>query len=534
MKKGLLPNERDLMLRKLAETKLQQLDPDFISNKTPEEVRQLVHELQVHQVELEMQQDQLYETTRALSDSENKYRHLYLYAPNGYFTLNAQGSIVEVNFAAASLLGHERRMLVGKLFRTFVQIECCTEFDTFFSNLQHKNEHTRCEISLLTFGGDLYTLILEGISVSEENAGNAQYLISSINITDRKKAELAVESQTYLLHTVFHASITGIAVLDCVRGMQGEVVDFVYRLANPVLEQIAGRNLVGLYYTELFPDTKISGVFDILKQVVDTGKPVDVEHIYKDSEAVYCYRIIALPLGDGIVCSVEDITIRKKIENENLQMRLQRQKELLHTILDAQEEERRRISESLHNGVGQILFATKLNLDQINLDAVPLSLEQLRQAKQNTEQLLTEAIKETRNVSHELMPLLLQEYGLAVAISDFCKRFAHTGIHLSCYGLEERLDKALETAIYRIAQELVNNIVKHSEATRARIEVYREKGHIIIEAQDNGKGIDLNKLGQGIGLRTIQDRVKLLEGTVDIDSTPGKITLVTVKFPLPK
>jgi signal transduction histidine kinase len=117
-------------------------------------------------------------------------------------------------------------------------------------------------------------------------------------------------------------------------------------------------------------------------------------------------------------------------------------------------------------------------------------------------------------------------------MEDFCQRFAHAGIQLSCHGLEERLDRHLENAVYRIAQELVNNMVRHAGATRGRIEVLREGNRVVIEAQDNGKGIDPAQPGKGIGLRTIRDRVTLLQGTLEIDSAPGAGTMITVTLPV--
>jgi PAS domain S-box-containing protein len=385
---------------------------------------------------------------------------------------------------------------------------------------------------MVSLSGEQLTLFLEGVQVAEDQAAKTTYLIVAIDMTARKKAELSIQTQSILLQKVFNTAFTGLAVLDTVRSAQGEIVDFTYRLTNSVIERMAGQNLLGQSCLELYPELQTMGLFEKMKEVADTGQSVDIEQNYQVNSNTYWFRITIAPIPDGVVAGVEDITSRKRIEKENMQLRLQRQKELLHAILDAQEEERRRISESLHNGVGQILYATKLNLDQINVDTLPLSAEQLKLAKLKTEQLLIEAIKETRHVSHELIPLLLDEYGLAVAMADFCKRFSHTGLHLACYGLEERLPKQVEMVIYRIAQELVNNIVKHAKATRARIEVYRKKGRIIIEAQDNGKGFVLKQAENGIGLRTIYDRTKLFDGKVEIESSLGKGTLITVSFPL--
>ncbi len=189
--------------------------------------------------------------------------------------------------------------------------------------------------------------------------------------------------------------------------------------------------------------------------------------------------------------------------------------------------------------MGQLLYATKLNLAGVNLDALPARKPQVEASLQKTDALLTEAIVETRRVSHELVPVLLKDFGFQKAIGEFCSRFQGTGIRIDCHCFPERLPLPLETALYRMAQELVNNIVRHSGATRGRLEIIRDKDIVYLEAQDNGKGIALEaqrgqKPGKGIGLSTIRDRAELLGGSVEIDSTPEKDTLVTICLPLRK
>lgn len=224
-------------------------------------------------------------------------------------------------------------------------------------------------------------MILEGVDLNKEPSQESIFLITAIDITARIQAEHTLMAQINLLLTVFNASTTGIAVLDCVRNTQGEIADFTYRLANPVLEQLMKKKLAGLRYLDVHPGFKASGIFEKIKNVSDTGQSQDFEQHYEGEGLVHWFRITAVPLGDGIVSTIEDITSRKEMEAANLQMRLNGQKEMLQAIMEAQEEERRRISESLHNDVGQILYATKLHLDQINLNQTPLDLEDLRKAK---------------------------------------------------------------------------------------------------------------------------------------------------------
>jgi two-component system CheB/CheR fusion protein len=224
-----------------------------------------------------------------------------------------------------------------------------------------------------------------------------------------------------------------------------------------------------------------------------------------------------------------DISEVKRLEEENLQMRLNQQKALLLGILDAQEEERGRIAESLHNGVGQLLFATKLNFDQV-AKLVP------KEVFKGANQLLDEAIQETRRVSHELVPVALNEFGLAKSIQDLCQKYSQTRIRMHCEitGLESRLESHLEVAVYRICQELLTNVTKHAEATSADVLLVQEDDEIMLKVRDNGKGMSPEPgKPTGIGLRTIEDRVKLLNGTFSLHTPDTGIgTQVTIQIPI--
>jgi signal transduction histidine kinase len=122
------------------------------------------------------------------------------------------------------------------------------------------------------------------------------------------------------------------------------------------------------------------------------------------------------------------------------------------------------------------------------------------------------------------------------AIKDFCKKYAHPRftIQAEIYGFEEKLDKYLEVAIYRIAQELVNNVIKHAEASRLHLHLVKGDNGILLRVTDNGKGFNSSRVMQdlrGIGLKTIHDRIKLLNGSIEVDSKPGKGTAVSIIIP---
>jgi signal transduction histidine kinase len=223
-----------------------------------------------------------------------------------------------------------------------------------------------------------------------------------------------------------------------------------------------------------------------------------------------------------------DVTELARLEAENLRMRLQQQQDLFNAVLETQETERRRIAESLHNGLGQTLYATKLRLGQLR----PLAPE----AWSSTDALLADAIRQTRTLSHELVPAVLLEFGLQAALHDICHKISSRQLRFHCSVVlgEAPLSRPLQVALYRMAQELAQNIVKHAHATEASLALEIVPGFVLLRAEDNGVGFaSTTEPSTGLGLRTIHDRVVLLGGTVDIGSSPQFGTYVRIRFPLP-
>ncbi|WP_162303723.1 PAS domain-containing sensor histidine kinase [Hymenobacter sediminis] len=232
-----------------------------------------------------------------------------------------------------------------------------------------------------------------------------------------------------------------------------------------------------------------------------------------------------------------DVSQVQRLEQENLRLRQQQQQALFYAVLEAQEAERKRVAEALHNGVGQLLYATKLHLEQ--LDLVLREQPALRPPYQEAQLHLTEAIEETRNLAHELRPVVLEKFGLGAALRSICRGLSTPALPLHCELLEESgqsLPAALELALYRMAQELAHNIVKHARgATEARLEVETMPGWVLLRAEDNGAGFAADPPpGSGLGLRSIRDQVQLLGGTLQLGSSQAEGTYVRLRIPLPQ
>lgn len=225
-----------------------------------------------------------------------------------------------------------------------------------------------------------------------------------------------------------------------------------------------------------------------------------------------------------------DITATKVAEEKLRRLEAEQQMEIFRVTLRTQEEERRRISESLHNGLGQLLYGIKISMNELTSSLAQNNDKAYNSFKQYTEELLTEAIKESRRISHELMPIVLDEFGLAAAVKDICQQLQN-GLKFNCKVQLKgvKLDKYFELAVYRTVQELMLNVVKHAEATTGNIDISVEDGRIMIRVEDNGKGFALTKPDKlGIGLASIRSKANLLNGSVDIITSPGKGTVVEV------
>jgi PAS domain S-box-containing protein len=250
------------------------------------------------------------------------------------------------------------------------------------------------------------------------------------------------------------------------------------------------------------------------------------------------FKAVSLPqeLGPpvrvlGVCLDVSDIA---RLEAENLVLKLDRHKELLLAILQAQEKERQRLAEVLHNSLGQVLYATKLRLDQLDTPALH-ALPALSMLHEQTDRLLAEAMRQTRTLAHELVPTSLTNFGLTVAVRDVCRDLSTPKLRVECqvWSEEHELPQLVQVTLFRLAQELAHNIVRHAEATHALLELETLPGWVSLRAEDNGHGFDQQTVVEGLGLRTVRDAVTLLGGTVAIDSSPEFGTHVRLRIPLP-
>ncbi len=228
---------------------------------------------------------------------------------------------------------------------------------------------------------------------------------------------------------------------------------------------------------------------------------------------------------------------KRRIQQElRLQATIMKQQDMAtKAIIAAEENERKRIAADLHDGVGQMMSAAKMNLSAFESD-ISFKDDNQKAAYEKVLALVDESCKEIRSVSHQMMPNALLKSGLANAVKEFIDKIDNRIIKITMHaeGLQDRLDSNVETILYRVIQECVNNVIKHSGASTLDISLIRDEDGIAVTIEDNGKGFDTSDKQKfdGIGLKNIISRVNFLKGEVDFDSRPGEGTLVAIHIPL--
>ena len=212
----------------------------------------------------------------------------------------------------------------------------------------------------------------------------------------------------------------------------------------------------------------------------------------------------------------------------------EKQRQLMKAVFDTQEGERSRLAEDLHDSVGQVLSAIKMNLHRLdklqNQETEDINNQQV--ILDNTKKLLDECLIEIRNIIKNILPPVLTDFGLTEALDNLSKKVAQdTGIEVKFYSQKssERYKKEIEVMIYRIVQELFNNAIKHSGASKIELALTSASNAIRLTFKDNGIGFDRNRITHGLGLKNIESRIQLMNGTFSLIGSPG--TEIVLKVP---
>ena len=240
--------------------------------------------------------------------------------------------------------------------------------------------------------------------------------------------------------------------------------------------------------------------------------------------------LVSVMIIGGVILIRELFSSLKRSEID----RLRSEKRVINAIINTEENERKRFAKDLHDGLGPILSTVKMSLSALN-DRIKDSSGMV--ILNNTNHLINEAINTIKDISNNLSPHVLTNFGLASALSAFTTKINQTksvDIDFKSNMENQRLENEKEVVIYRAVCELINNSILHSGASRIEIELNKHEKFVTLQFYDNGRGFDTSTLSKedtkGMGLSNIETRVKTEEGVFILESSPGKGTSALIKM----
>jgi signal transduction histidine kinase len=271
-------------------------------------------------------------------------------------------------------------------------------------------------------------------------------------------------------------------------------------------------------------DDEIGEITRAIKELIDGLKRTQD---FAQEIGVGNFKASFTPLSEKDTLGLSLIKMRDDLKKLN-EYEIALIKEKSVALIEGQENERKRISRELHDGIGQLLTVMNLRLELI---------DDHKEIKSEIKSLINQTISEVRRISYNLMPGALMDFGLEAALRDFTeniKKYSGIPVHFTYEKRQTGLNISFDTAvaIFRIIQEGLNNIIKHAAATRIDLSVKETDSRIEILLTDNGKGFDPNTIKKGLGLKNMKERTEILNGKFIIESVKEKGTTLDIIIPV--
>ncbi len=484
---------------------------------------------------------ELSQTERALVRSEQMFSTAFRLSPDPVgISLFAEGRFVEVNDSFTRFTGYTRDESVGKTGPEMNLWADVSHRTKVMAKLAEEGEVWEEEFQCRTKSGELKVGQFSGALI--EIDGQLHALVVIHDVTARRKAEEALQASEKLFRSLVESLHVGIVLL----GPQAEILfanQAASQIFNMPIEEVLGKNSSELGMVALYEDgTEMPFSMRPGPRALATGNTVRNEVMgwrRPDSDEVLWILGETVPVFDQngqldkLVASFSDITKRKQAE-ESL-------RQLSTRLLQLQDEERRRLGRELHDSLAQSVLAVNLNLAQVARSSTPLD-EKAQTAISKARGVLQEMSQEIRTLSYLLHPPMLDELGLTSALKEYAAGFSErSGIELEVdlqadFG---RLSQEAETALFRIVQESLSNIQRHSGSQTAKIRLRGDTNRVELEVSDRGRGMNLMTVERsrnsrsrlGVGILGMRERIAQLGGRLEVESSPSG-TIVRAAIPM--
>jgi len=478
-----------------------------------------------------------------MKESELFYRTLIADSLDGMILTNADGKITFCSPSVKNVLGFQVNEIVGKNAFEFVHPDDATyAFTSFQREVKENPEVKYITVRLLKNTGEWIWCMVRGHNLLENSYINS-IVIYFHDDSLRKRAQDALKESENRFRSLVRDLQIGVFLSDG----NGNIIMCNQALSSMLSipeEWVVGKNVYDIISDDVIneknefipleerPLTQTLHLKKTIKDVViGLLHPITKER---------CWILVnSNPILDEegnlkhVVCSVMNLTERKKLEQKLITDQISHQRQLTQATIDGQEKERTEIGKELHDNVGQQLTSIKLFLDLAKNTADEATLEMVIMAIKG----VSDAINEVRAMSRSLVPHTLKDLGLIESINELIDSFSRTQlltIEMNDVEFDEGvLPENQKLTLFRIVQEQLNNIIKHAQADHVQIKLFSTSDGILLEIKDDGNGFDIEKVRKGLGFINIKNRAELFNGNAEIFSKPGKGCLLKVFFPPP-
>jgi len=522
----------------------------LLANK--ESLQKSKMELEQNQREIKLQNITLQKAQAETDESRKKYIKLYDFAPTGYFTINSAGKMFDINLKAASMFGQEQSKLINLDFKSFIAPDMLTETEEFLKNVFENKSNAGCELRLQSINGKTVYVFLEGALVDKKQ----KCLMSMVDITDRKEAQIAMEESESLYHSLLKTSPDGIILID----LEGNIIE-----ASDIAIDLLGYNAIrtelpGMPITQFVPAESKKAFIRIFNSALKNGIVQNLElKLIRLDKTDFIGEVSSSQIKDNdghikaYMAVIRDISERKLIEK---QLRHSERMAGIGELATGMAHEINQPLNTMSMAIDNILFAIESNT--ITENYLKGKIEKVFDNITRIQKI----IDHVRTFSRDQEDFVQIPFDINTSINNcismISEQMNHHDIKLSFKKSDEI--PSVNGNIYRFEQVILNLLINSKDAIeekkknlgksfRKKIDITSDytDSRIIIEIKDNGTGIDQKNIdkvllpffttkapgqGTGLGLSISYGIIKELGGEIDVQSKPNQGTSVLIKIPV--
>jgi PAS domain S-box-containing protein len=540
------------VLRARAEAALRGV-PTNIGEMSAANLRRLVRELEVHQIELGMQNEELREAQVELANSRDRWVDLYDFAPVGYVTLDAQANVLEINQTGLTKLGIQRREALGRRFTHWLAPEAQDTFYLHHRAVFSSNRRHICELLLRKADGLPFPARVESICVTDPatQARSSRSLIS--DISESKTNEQSLRESEERFRALASGTFEGVAIID--GGRLVEVNEQLARILGYPSDELRGMDVAPLIAPEhrqrvlatIRNGRKSRAEHALLRRngercLVESrglsinyqGRPVRIAAIrditeYKRLEAEFRRANIHLEHR------VSERTTELNLSHQELLREVTAHHQLQQQVLAASEADQRRLGAEMHDGLCAQLAALRFANETLHKQLRHISPSVATQVAEMG-RLLADTLAQARNLALMLNPVELEAEGFMMALAKLAgetQRLYRTAVRLVCPRPVLVSDHAAANHLFRIAQEAIRNAVTHGKPSRITIGLHQTEGTLKLTVANNGRPFPKALRGRlGMGLSNLRYRAESIGARLHIGPGPRGGALLTCAWPV--